>query len=101
MKLLQANDKIPDNSKYSLVSIQAAQNQKQINRGTFGNQLKLKIGAKVLLTVTVDIQNGLIRGQTRNIRHIEFVQGSICEAYVTFSDGETASEAITKLLCSY
>ena len=30
---IQANDKIPDNFKYSLALIQAAQNQKQTNTG--------------------------------------------------------------------
>ena len=48
--------------------------------------LKLKIGAKVMLTVNVDIQDRLINGQTGNFKHNEFVQASIHKIYVRFSD---------------
>lgn len=33
---------------------------------------KLRIGAKGLLTVNIDMQDLLINGQTRNMIHIEF-----------------------------
>ena len=49
-----ANDKIPDNYKYPLALIQAAQNQKQTNTGGYAKLLKLKIGAKVMLTANID-----------------------------------------------
>ena len=68
---METNDKIPDNCKHPLAAIQAAQNQKQTNTG-----LKLKIVAKVMLTVNIDMQDRLINGQTGNIRHIELDQGS-------------------------
>ena len=53
---IQANDKVQDNCKYSLALILAAQNQKQTNTRSLANLLKLKIGAKVTLTVNIDIQ---------------------------------------------
>ena len=43
---IEADDKIPDSCKYSLATIQAAQNQKQTNTGGLAKSLKLKIGAK-------------------------------------------------------
>ena len=49
-----ANDKIPDNYKYPLALIQAARNQKQTNTGGSTKLLKLKIGAKVMLTANID-----------------------------------------------
>ena len=58
--------------------IQAAQNQKQ----TKANLLKLKIGAKVMLAVNIDMQYLQMNGQTGNISHIEFAQGSVCKVYV-------------------
>ena len=82
----ETNDKIPDNSKYPLALRQAAQNQKQTNTGSLEKLLKLRIGAKVMLTINIDIQDRLINGQTGNIRHIEFAQGSIRKVYVKFSD---------------
>ena len=36
--------------------------------------LKLKIGAKLMLVVNIDIQDRLINGQAGIIRHIEFAQ---------------------------
>ena len=66
--------------------IQAAQNQRQPNTGGLKKLLKFKIGAKVLLTVNIDIQDRLISCQSRNISHIEFAQISVCKIYVKFSD---------------
>ena len=74
---MEADDKILDNFKYLVAAIQAAQNQKQTNTGGLAKFLKLEIGAKMMLTVNLDIQDCLINGQTGNISHIEFVQGSV------------------------
>ena len=49
-----ANDKIPDKCKYPLALIQSAWNQKQTNTGGYAKFLKLKIGAKVMLTANID-----------------------------------------------
>ena len=43
---MEADDKIPDNCKYPLAMILAAQNQKQANTGGLAKLLKLRIGAK-------------------------------------------------------
>ena len=48
--------------------------------------LKLKICAKVMLTNNIDVQDRLINGQTRIIRHIEFVEGSARKVYLKFYD---------------
>ena len=91
---VEANDKIPDNCKYPLPLIQAAQNQKQTNTGGLAKLPKLKIGAKVMLTVNIDKQDRLINGQTGIIRHIEFAQGSVCKVYIKFSDEQAGSKAM-------
>ena len=39
-----------------------------------------------MLAVTVDIQDRPVNGQTENIEHIEFVQGTVRKVYVNFSD---------------
>ena len=48
--------------------------------------LKLKIGAKVKLTVNSDIQDRLINGQTGKISYIKFAQGIVQQVYVKLSD---------------
>ena len=81
--------------KYPLPLIQAAQNQSQTNTGRLAKFLKLKICAKVLLTVNIDIQDRLINGQTRIIKHKTFVQSSAREVYVKFSDEQAGSKVMT------
>ena len=73
--------------------IQDAENQKQTNTGGSTKLLKLKIGAKVMLTVNIDIQSCLINGQTGIIRHIEFAQDSTRKVYIKFSDEQGGLEA--------
>ena len=74
--------------------ILAAQNQKQTNTGGLAKLLNLKTGAKVMLTVNVDIQDRLINGQTGNFKHNEFVQASIHKIYVRFSDEQAGLRAM-------
>lgn len=47
--------------------IRAAQNQKLTNTGVLAKTLELKIGSKVMLTVTIDIVDHLINGQIGQI----------------------------------
>ena len=82
---IETDDKILDNCKYPLALIETARNQKPTNTGGLAKLLKLKIGAKVMLTVNMDMQDRLINGQTGNIRHTELVQGTTHKAYVKFS----------------
>ena len=49
--------------------------------GGLAKLLKLKIGAKVMLTVNIDIQDPLINGQTGNISHVELGQGKVFVKY--------------------
>ena len=73
---IEANDKIRDYCNYPLALIKTAQNQKQTNTGGLTKLLKSKTGAKVILTINIDIQNRLINGQAGIFRHNEFAQGS-------------------------
>lgn len=64
---LKANEKIPDNYKYPLATIQAAKNKTQTNTGSLRKLFKLKVGAKIMLADNIDIQDRVIYGQTGNI----------------------------------
>ena len=80
---IEANDKIQDNFKYPSALIQ---------RG-LAKLLKLKIGAKVILTVHINIQVFLINDQTGVIRQIEFAQNSARKVYAKFSNEQVGSKA--------
>ena len=53
---IEADDRIPDNYKYLLTMILAAQNQEQASTGGLAKLLKLKAGTKIMLKVNIDIQ---------------------------------------------
>ena len=78
-------------------------NEKQTNTGGLAKFLNLKIGAKMMLTVNLEIQDRLINDQAGNIIHIEFAQSSVQKVYVKssvqkvyvkFSDEEPCLKAI-------
>ena len=47
-----------------------------------------------MLTVNMDIQNRLINGQTRNIRHIKFAHAIARKVYVKFSNEYNGSKTM-------
>ena len=64
---IKANDKISDSFKYPLALIQAAQNLKQIKTWSLVSLLKLRIGAELIPTVNININNRLINDQIGNL----------------------------------
>ena len=48
--------------------------------------LQLKIGAKAILTVKIDIQDGLIIGQAVKVTHIDHAQNFVRNVCDKFSD---------------
>ena len=67
---IEGNDKILDNCKYPLVTIQVAQYQKQANTRGLAKLLKLKFGTKLMLTVSIDMKDRLINDKTGIFRHL-------------------------------
>ena len=90
----EGDDKIPDNCKYPLTTIEDARIQKQRNIQCLTKLLKLKVCGNVILTV-----NYLINSQTGNISLDEFAQGSVWKIYVKFLDEITGFKAM-RLLCT-
>ena len=67
---------------------------KQRNAGGLAKLLKLKIGAKVILKVDLDIQDRLINCQKGNISHVKFGWGSAQKVYGKFSDEQVGLKAM-------
>ena len=88
---VETDDKITDSCKYPLALIQSSRDQKQTSTGGLAKLLKLKIAAKLILTVNIDIQDLLT---AENIRHIEITQCSVPKVYVKFSDKQIGSRAM-------
>ena len=60
--------------------------REKTNTGGLANLLQLKIGAKVMLKIILDIQDRLNNDKTGNISHIEFPQSIVRKVYVNFFD---------------
>ena len=56
--------------------------------------LKLKIGAKVIITVNLDTKDSLINDQPGNISHSEFAQSSVPKVYLKLSDEQSGLKAM-------
>ena len=65
-----------------------AQNRKQTETGGLASTLKLKLGAKVMLTVNIDISDKLINGQIGIVKNISFINGRESKFFVKFFDEE-------------
>lgn len=68
---IEAHSKITDNCKHPLTEIKAARNLKQTNAGGLAKLLKVKIGAKVMVTVNLEIQGWLEINEIILSRQIE------------------------------
>ena len=78
--LIPAIDEIPKNVTDRLV--QEAQNRKQSETGGLALNLTLKLGAKVMLTVNIDISDKLINGQIGIVKNITFRNGKLSKIYM-------------------
>ena len=64
------NDKIQDNCKYPLTLIEAHQNEKQTSTGGLTKFLRLKIGAKVIITVQTEQYSNRTVNSTENRKQL-------------------------------
>ena len=64
---IESIDDIPCNCTYPQEVIAAAQNRKQTDTGGLAKVLELKVGARIMLTVNIDIEDRLINGQVGQV----------------------------------
>ena len=91
---VNAIDNIPADSKDPFQSILSAQNRKQTNTGGLAKCLELKVGAKVMVTVTIDIKDRLINGQFGEVFGFKIVDNIINQVYIKFEDPQIGRKAI-------
>ena len=78
--VLESLDELPNN--VSQKAIEEARNRKQNESGGLALKLLLKLGAKVMLTVNIDIADKLINGQIGIVKNISFKNGKASKIYV-------------------
>ena len=90
---VNAIDNIPAGCQYPLQYIASAQNRKQTDTGELVKSLELKVGAKVMSTVKVDINDRLIDDQVDQIFGFKIVHKVINKLYIKFQNQQTGRKA--------
>ena len=60
----------------------------------FESQLKLKIGAQVMLTSNLDIDDRLVNGLVGTVKQIKYKNNEVSVVYVKFNDNNAGREAM-------
>ena len=73
--------------------LQNAQNRKQSETGGLAFILNVKLGARVMLTVNIDLQDRLINGQIGTILQVSYNGNKVNKIYVKFDDPKAGLKA--------
>ena len=93
---IEALDEIPNNLTVS--DINRALSKKQSETGGLGKILELKVGARVMLTSNIDIEDRLINGQIGTVRHITINNATQVEKiYIEFDDEKAGHKLMNNL----
>ena len=68
-------------------------NRKQSETGGLAQSLQIKLNARVMLTVNIDLQDRLVNGQLGTIKHISTdKQGNVAKIYIKFDDSKAGAK---------
>ena len=62
--------------------------------GNLESQLKLKIGAQIMLTSNLDIDDRLVNDLVGRAKQIQYKNNEVIAVYVNFNDNNARTEAI-------
>ena len=92
--LVDATDEIPKDIVLSQSQIDAIKQRKMSETGNLESQLKLKIGAQVMLTSNLDIDDRLVNGLVGTVKQIKYKNNEVSIVYVKFNDNNAGREAM-------
>ena len=92
--LIDAINEIPKDIVVSQSQIDAIKQRKMSETGNLESQLKLKIGAQVMLTSNLDIDDRLVNGLVGTVKQIKYKNNEVSVVYLTFNDNNAGREAM-------
>ena len=91
---IDPKDHIPKN--ISSTKIESILKRNQSETGGLASTLQIKLNARVMLTMNVDLQDRLINGQLGTVKHIAINdQRNISKIYIKFDDNKAGSKRIS------
>ena len=97
---VNAIDNISADCKYPLQSIVSAQNSTQTDTVGLEKCLELKVGAKVMVTVNIEIKDRLINGRVGEVIGFKIIDNIINEVNTKFEDPQIGRKAIMFNQCT-
>ena len=92
--LIDAIDDISKDVVLSQSQIDAIKQRKMSETGNLESQLKLKIGAQVMLTSNLDIDDRLVHGLVGTVKQIKYKNNEVSVVYVKFNDNNAGRNAM-------
>lgn len=89
--LIAAIDELPK-EKIAPNALQRALNKSQTETGGLARILDIKVGARVMLTSNIDIEDRLINGQLGTVAQISTENGNVTTIYVLFDDADAGQK---------
>ena len=74
--------------------IDAIKQRRMSEKGNLESQLQLKIGAQVMLTSNLDIDDMLVNGLVGTVKQIKYKNNEVSVVYVNFDDNNARTEAM-------
>ena len=92
--MIDAIDEIPNDIVPSQSQIDVIKQKNMSETGNLEIHLKLKIGAQVILTSNLDIDDRLVNGLAGTVKQIKYKNNEVSVVYVTFNDNNAGGEAM-------
>ena len=89
--VINAIDEFPKNIVLSESQIESIKQRKISETGNLESCLKLKIGAHVMLTSNIDIDDRLVNGLVGTVKYFKYTSNKVVVVYIKFNDDKAGS----------
>ena len=91
---INAIDEVPQEIDLSDKQAETIRARKIGDTGNFASVLNLKVGAQVMLTINIDLEDRLVNGLVGKVMYLRYVNNEANVIYVKFNDQNTGQQAI-------